>query len=301
MTIQSSTQQFYEYSLHIKGYSKETIRRYRYVLEQYLAHSGVTELSEATTETIRALLFFGRTTKHWSANTAIIFHKSLYVFFRWCISQGYLSTNPVKDVEKPKLEQKLPKRISKQDAERLLEVVYNYPYENTFLRYRNHAMFATFMFAGLRRSELLNLRYGDVDFENMTLFVNQGKGKKDRFVPISYTLAETLRRYADERTKKRITCPEFFASGSGNIGFTGHGLKHLVEVIRKASGLKFSVHTLRHTFATLMLEGGCDIYSLSRMMGHSDIKTTTIYLYATATHLRAQIGKHPLNTGNSLH
>jgi len=68
-----------------------------------------------------------------------------------------------------------------------------------------------------------------------------------------------------------------------------------VPALREASGLRFTIHQLRHTFATLMMEGGCDIYSLSRMMGHSDIKTTTIYLSASADHLRAQIGKHPLN------
>jgi site-specific recombinase XerD len=67
-----------------------------------------------------------------------------------------------------------------------------------------------------------------------------------------------------------------------------------VRKLKDASGVSFHIHMLRHTFATLMLEGGCDIYSLSRMMGHSDIKTTTIYLSATAEHLRAQMGKHPM-------
>ena len=68
-----------------------------------------------------------------------------------------------------------------------------------------------------------------------------------------------------------------------------------MEQIRKSSKIVFTIHKLRHTFATLMLEGGCDIYSLSRMMGHSDIKTTTIYLSASAEHLRGQMTKHPLN------
>jgi len=79
------------------------------------------------------------------------------------------------------------------------------------------------------------------------------------------------------------------------MGYTDSGLKRLVEMVARVSKIKFSVHKLRHTYATLMLEGGCDIYSLSRMMGHSDIKTTTIYLSASAEHLRAQINKHPLN------
>jgi site-specific recombinase XerD len=134
-----------------------------------------------------------------------------------------------------------------------------------------------------------------VDLENLTLFVRQGKGAKDRIVPLSYTLAEILKKYLAERQRLHKTCPEFFVSLNRNMGFTQVGLKHVVNQICKASGIKFKIHTLRHTYATLMLEGGCDIYSLSKMMGHSDIKTTTIYLAASVDHLRAQIQKHPLN------
>ena len=86
-----------------------------------------------------------------------------------------------------------------------------------------------------------------------------------------------------------------FTSLNLNQGFTNSGLKLLTNKLKEASGISFTIHKLRHTFATLMLEGGCDIYSLSKMMGHSDIKTTTIYLSASAEHLRGQIRKHPLN------
>ena len=206
-----------------------------------------------------------------------------------------MEKNPIVDIEVPKLEKKLPVRLTKQSALRLLEVVYNYPYNNKFLRSRNHAIFATFIFAGLRKQELLNLKFADVDIENLTLFVRQGKGNKDRIVPISYTLAQSLKRYTDERKRLNKTCPEFFASLTLNRGYSNDGLKRLVAQMSEASGITFSVHKLRHTFATLMLEGGCDIYSLSRMMGHSDIKTTTIYLSASVQHLRGQITKHPLN------
>ena len=156
-------------------------------------------------------------------------------------------------------------------------------------------MFSMFLFAGLRKHELLHLKFTDVDIQNLTLFIHQGKGNKDRVVPISFTLAQTLKRYVEERKRLNKTCPEFFVSLNRNLGFTNHGLKRLVVQMREASNIKFTIHKLRHTFATLMLEGGCDIYSLSKMMGHSDIKTTTIYLAASAEHLRSQMTKHPLN------
>lgn len=206
-----------------------------------------------------------------------------------------MEKNPISDIEIPKKEKCLPPKLTKQDALRLLELVYNYPYEYSFLRYRNHALFSTFIFAGLRKQELLHLKYSDVDLNNLTLFVRQGKGNKDRIIPISYTLAQSLKRYIEERKRLGKINAEFFCSLRGNVGFTENGLKKLVEQMRDAFGLSFSVHKLRHTFATLMLEGGCDIYSLSKMMGHSDISTTTIYLSASAEHLRSQMTKHPLN------
>jgi len=228
-------------------------------------------------------------------NTYIVYRKSLLVFFRWCVKLGYLEANPIIDIEIPRLEKRIPPKLTKQDALKLLELVYNYPYEYTFLRYRNHAMFATFIFAGLRKTELLNLKYMDVDLENLTLFITQGKGNKDRIVPISYTLAQSLKRYVQERKRLNKTNAEFFTSLRGNIGFTINGLQKLVEQMRTSFKIPFTIHKLRHTFATLMLEGGCDIFSLSKMMGHSDIKTTTIYLAASTEHLRAQMTKHPLN------
>jgi site-specific recombinase XerD len=150
--------------------------------------------------------------------------------------------------------------------------------------------------AGLRKNELLKLKCNDVEIENLSLFIRQGKGNKDRIVPINYKLAETLNKYLVERKRLNKKCPEFFTSYTHNQGFTHSGLVRLVDKIKKSSGINFHIHKLRHTFATLMLEGGCDIYSLSKMMGHNDIKTTTIYLAANIDHLRAQILKHPMST-----
>ncbi|MCC6816189.1 MAG: tyrosine-type recombinase/integrase [Saprospiraceae bacterium] len=295
MDIEILSQKFCDYSLSIRGYSQHTIRRYRNVIKSYCRIANIRELSDVNEENIRALFYRGRTQRNWSVNTFIVYHKTLFVFFRWCIKQGYMEKNPIAEIEKPKMEKRLPIKLNKQTSLRLLEVVNNYPYEYKFLRYRNHAIFSTFVFTGLRKQELLNLKFTDVDTDNLTIFVKQGKGNKDRIVPMSYTLAQTLKKYKDERRRLNKTNPEFFSSLRGNVGFTENGLKKLVDQIRESSGVAFTIHKLRHTFATLMLEGGCDIYSLSKMMGHSDIKTTTIYLSASAEHLRSQMVKHPLN------
>lgn len=295
MSIQLLMEKFCEYSKYIKGYAKPTIARYRQVILYYAKCAGITEISEVTAENTRNLFYFGRTEKQWTSNTYICYHKSLMVFFRWCVSEGHLTHNPIEDIEVPKLERKIPNKLTKQDALRILEVVDNFPYDHQFLRFRNYAIFALLIYTGIRKNELLKLKYSDVDIENLSLFIRQGKGSKDRIIPINYKLAEALQKYVEVRKKAWKSAPEFFTSYTYDMGFTESGIKRLVEKINKTSGIKFTIHKLRHTFATLMLEGGCDIYSLSKMMGHSDIKTTTIYLAASAEHLREQMLKHPMN------
>lgn len=294
MTIKTLSQQFFDYSKHIKGLSQPTIRRYRQVINYFANFAGITDIEQVNEENVRNLFYHGRSSQNWTANTYICYHKSLMVFFRWCMTNGHMSSNPVEKIETPKLERRLPTKLTKQEASKILEVVDNYPYQSKFLRYRNYAIFSVFIMAGLRKKELLDLKLTDVDTENMSIFIRQGKGSKDRVVPINYRLAEILNRYLEERKREKKTCPEFFTSFTINTGFTHSGIKRVVDKISNASGIKFTIHKLRHTFATLMLEGGCDIYSLSKMMGHSDIKTTTIYLAASMEHLREQIVKHPM-------
>lgn len=295
MDIKILVQQFCDHATYIRGLSPDTIYRYKQVVQIFCNRTGAENLSDINDINVREFFITGRTKYKWKPATFISYHNTLNVFFTWCIKEKHMLQNPIGEIEVPKLSKSLPPKLTRQDALHLLEVAYNYPYPYKFLRYRNHAIFATFIFAGLRRKELLNLKFADVDLENLTIFVRQGKGNKDRIIPMSYRLAEILKTYLRERTRLKKTCPEFFTSLNRDMGFKKIGLKRLIEKMKETSGLQFSSHKLRHTFATLMLEGGCDIYSLSKMMGHSDIKTTTIYLSASAEHLRGQIIKHPLN------
>lgn len=256
---------------------------------------NISKIEQIDDYLVKKFFYDGRIKNKWSPATFISYKNTLNVFFEFCIKEKYMETNYTLDLDTPKLKKTLPPKLTKQEAMRLLEVVYNYPYKYTYLRYRNHAIFAVFLFSGLRRKEVLNLRLVDVDIENLSIFVNQGKGSKDRIIPMCYKLTSILSTYLDERRRLGKTCPEFFTSLNRNMGLTNTGMRRLIEKIRIASGLQFSAHKLRHTFAVLMLEGGVDIFSLSKMMGHASIKTTTIYLAASAEHLRKEMTKHPLN------
>lgn len=292
-------ERFCEDASYMKGYTAATLKRYRAGIRLFSKLMQVDDTAAVTPEVVRRFFFDGRSTRHWSASTFITYRKTLQVFFRWCMKQHHLTFNPIDDIEKPRLEKRIPAKLTREEAERLLELVDNYPWGDPYLRHRNHALFATFILAGLRKQELLNLKLTDIDLASSTLYVRQGKGRKDRLVPLCRRLVDLLQRYLSERQKTRRTCPELFASSSRNQGIGENGFKYLLKLVVAAFGKKFGAHKLRHTFATLMLEGGCDIFSLSQMMGHSDIKTTTIYLSASNQHLRAQMGKHPLNEVSS--
>lgn len=295
MNIELALEDFSYYSKHMRGVSDNTLKRYKSTIMLFHRDMEIFHIKNITKKIVQEFFLHGRADRKWSVQTYRTHAMTLIVFFRWCIKNDLMKENYAKEIELPRLERSLPKRIKKKDAFLILDTVYNYPYVQKYQRDRNHAIFSMFLHAGLRKHELLNLKVSDVDIETMTLFIRQGKGNRDRVVPIGTTLAKSLIRYSFSRKKAAKTCPEYFTSSNKNNGFTNSGLKRIVDKIKKSTGIYFTIHGLRHTFATLMIEGGCDIYSLSRMMGHSDIKTTTIYLSATAEHLRGQMIKHPLN------
>jgi site-specific recombinase XerD len=296
MDIRLLHSQFCEYQVTIKNFRMTTIEAYRNSLQLFLRLlPHIREVEQVKPEDVQQFFYAGRTTRNWKPITFITYHKNLNVFFQWAIRQGCITVNPFADIEKPKLEKKLPTRLTKQEAMNLLESVRCIRWPSPFLKARNYSIFAMFLYCGLRKGELLNLKSQDVDLTNMIISIKQGKGNKDRVVPIPYPLRPILECYLDERRRLHKFSEYFFVSFVKDRGLSEDGYKHLVDLVKKKSGINFYTHMLRHTFATLMLEGGCDIYALSKMMGHNDIKTTTIYLSASVEHMRSEMGKHPLN------
>lgn len=295
MEISFLFEQYIAYITHMRWYTPATINGYRDTFKAIQKDIPMRSVHEISQFTIENWLMDGRIRKKWMPNTFICHHKRLNCFFEWLKKKGVIEKNFVKEIEKPRLEQRLPRRLSKDNAEILIQATRSFRYTYKFEKCKNVAIIAIMLLWGLRKSEVLNLKTHDIDMDKCIIHVIQWKWKKDRIVPMCSRLHTILWEYFSERKRLEKTT-EFLITPSQNDRWSGvKSVDRLILRLKKKTGLDFSAHTLRHSFATLMLEGGCDIYALSKMMGHSKITTTTIYLACSEKSLLQSIEKHPLN------
>jgi len=236
----------------------------------------------------------GQCTKQWSAKTIRNRMSALSIFFDWCVLEKHLVENPIKQLPKPRLEKRIPKHLTITQASYLIEWLKCRKFRYVYEKSRALAIFAMFIYTGIRLSELLNLKLSEVNFEEKIVFIRSGKGNKDRTIPIIGRLETYLKQYLKQRERIQKGNIYFFVSTKKIDGMSYQIIKRLFEKITKEAKIHCYPHLLRHSYAVQMLEGGCDIFTLSKLLGHSDIKTTTIYLTATNSQKQRQAEKHPL-------
>ena len=280
----------------MKGNTPRTIQWFEDTFRYFIKDTGVEALPEINQAMIEDYIMTGMLDKGWSARTVHNRIGALNIFLKWCVKKSHLKQNPTEDIDLPKKPHLLPKHLSQEEASALLDWTKNFRYAYQFERYRAVAIITMLIFTGIRIQELLNLKIEDIRFDNKEIFIRSGKGQKDRLVPMHEDLEEALHLYLKDRDRLKRFNPHLFVSMKFDRPLQYQTVKRLVDKIRTKCGIHFTPHMLRHTFATLMLEGGADIFAISKMLGHSDIKTTTIYLSATTAHLRSEVGKHPLGS-----
>lgn len=273
------------------GKSNATLRGYKGTLELFIKHlkmafTGLI-LSDLSRKELDSFFIEGIKLKNWSSYTRWTRYRDLNAFFNWCLKKEYIKESPMTDYPKPKLPQQLPKSLNEKEAILLLKIVSSTPYRYHFLKLRNKAVIATLLFTGLRRSELLSLKYNDVDLTNGFITVEHGKGNKRREIPIQEEILKPILFDYREYRDKLFSTSEWFFTGilksrSKNDGqLSGSTFNELFWMLSKKLGKRVYAHMLRHTFATILLDKTGDIYTLKELLGHSDIKTTTIYLSTT--------------------
>ena len=215
----------------------------------------------------------------------------LRVWFRWMARQHHILHNPASELELPRLGMRLPKAVlTAEEAEQVIEQTSLAVEQGDPLGLRDRAILETLYSTGMRRLELVNLKLWDLDLERATVTIRQGKGKKDRIIPLGDRAAAWVRKYLDESRPHLATEPDdqiVFLSNAGEP----FSLDYLTEMVRgyvEAAdlGKRGACHLFRHTMATLMLEGGADTRFIQAMLGHADLKTTQIYTHVAIRQLQ---------------
>jgi integrase/recombinase XerD len=274
-----------------RGLSRNTLEAYRSDLQQYgefLSRRGVEPLSAAPADLAAFVseLAEGRAGRPGVA-PATLQRKiaCLRSFYRQLRREQVIGHDPTATLRPPRSGARLPKVLSRDEVAKLLAQ----PRGGSPAALRDRALLETMYACGLRASEAVALELGEVDLE-AGLVRTRGKGSKERIVPVGSKAIESLESYLGKARPRLVGLrdePRVFVNLRGGA-LSRQGLYKIVQRHARSAGLehKMSPHTLRHTFATHLLAGGCDLRSLQEMLGHADIGTTQIYTHLSTERLR---------------
>ncbi len=282
-------------SLRMRNYSEQTIIKRRAQVNDFIrwaAERSLTRPSEITRpilERYQRHLFHQRNQRGepLSFRSQHSRLSSMRAWFKYLARERHVLYNPASELELPKLGHRLPKHVlSQQEAEEIL----NQTDVTEPLGIRDRAILETLYSTGIRRQELINLQVYDVDVDRGVAMIRQGKGKKDRVVPIGARALAWTEKYRHEVRPHLLAGSDESALYLTRMGepFSPCGLSLLVReyVNRAETGKTGSCHLFRHTMATLMLEGGADVRFIQAMLGHAKLDTTQIYTQVSIRKLK---------------
>jgi integrase/recombinase XerD len=272
-----------------RGLSRNTLEAYRSDLLQFGRFLAEREVSaiEAEARDVSDFLTSLATARPHPASPATLHRKaaSMRSFYRHLLREGVRESDPTATVSAPRRGRRLPQVLSRGEIGRLLEQ----PSGTEPSPLRDRALLELMYACGLRASEAITLEVGDVDLEEGVLRA-RGKGSKERVVPVGQSAVAAVRAYLD-RGRGALVGPrrtvQLFVNFRGGA-LTRQGLYKIVRRHAQTAGLadRMSPHTLRHTFATHLLAGGCDLRSVQEMLGHADVATTQLYTHLSSERLK---------------
>lgn len=283
----SNLRSFLNYLLVDKGLSNNTVKAYEADISsffQWLDNEDLKYKNLQEDHINQYISFlFQRKMRSSSVNRKISSIKSFYIFL---VKRNFVKNSPLNDLVTPKQEKYLPESMSEAEVDKLL----NSPDVSNKIENRDKAMIEMLYATGMRISELVNLKMTDVDMKRCVVKVF-GKGSKERLVPFGETALDSLRSYLNER--EQSSSKEIFLSNRGKK-MTRVAFWQRVKIYLIRENLKNSIspHTLRHAFATHLLNRGADLRSVQLLLGHSDLSTTQIYTHIAKQRLSDVLKKH---------
>lgn len=220
---------------------------------------------------------------------------SLRTFYKFLVLNNYSDNNPFLLISSPKKEKRMPKFINYQG----IDEIFNIPNLNTIEGQREKVILEILYGSGIRVSELVNIKIKDIDFSEKTILI-YGKGSKERIVPFGDYALEAINIYMDDAREKYLDgkTSEYLIVGKNEEQLTTRRIEQIVDKLIKKTSIKMNItpHMFRHTFATHLLDNGCDLIAVQELLGHESLSSTEIYTHVSNEHLREVYYKcHPRN------
>lgn len=294
--MEKRIEEFIHYLMVEKGLAQNTLesyhrdlQSYHTFLKQFYQHVPIEKTNRAHIMSyLIDLKNKGRATSTISRNLA-----SIRSFYQFLMRDHFIQKDPSQNLESPKIDKRLPKVLTVKQVEQLLQM----PNISTLTGVRDKAMLELLYATGIRVSELVSLNIEDLNL-NMGFVKCFGKGSKERIVPIGSLAIESIQHYVDRSRKmlqKKPTENALFLNHHGKR-LSRQGFWKIIKKYAKLASIEVEItpHTLRHSFATHLLENGADLRSVQEMLGHADISTTQIYTHLTKSRLKEVYSKaHP--------
>jgi len=222
-----------------------------------------------------------------AASTRANLHTTLRTFYRWAVEQGYVAMSPAAHLKTPARSRPLPRSLTVDQVRRLVEYL---KLLESRKEQRDRILILTALYAGLRACELAALRWSMVDQAGQVINIRLSKMNHGRAIPIHPQLADELVKWAERQALAGDDLPVFSLDG---VPIVSERAGKICREHSKALRVPFHTHSLRHTFATMMLRKSGNLYAVSKALGHLDIKQTEIYLSADVADIRAALDKLP--------
>ena len=275
-----------------RNYSDNTIINYKKDLEEYETYlkENNKNIKDTDYKFIRSYLTY-MFDKKYEKKTVSRHISTLRSYYKYLYEEKKIKKNPMELISNPKLDKKLPNFLYYDE----LEILLNIPDKSTTLGLRDALILELLYSTGIRVSELINIKMKDINRSNKKILI-MGKGSKERYVLYGDVLSNLLDIYIYESRSKLNKNSEYLILNKNGNGITDRGIRLIISKILKQGSLDFHVspHTLRHTFATHMLENGADLKSVQELLGHENLSTTQVYTHVTNERLRnVYLNTHP--------
>ena len=282
--------QFIDFYWLTTGASKNTLSAYRSDLKIFSQWLNETSLIEVNKKLIQDYFLYRQST-HISSSTQSRVLTCLHSFYQFLLDNNLINTDPTEQLSYPKLEKKLPVFLNIQEVEKLLEA----PNSSSLFGQRDRAMLELLYSCGLRVSELINLSYHNINIKEEFIRIH-GKGNKERILPMGEIAIDYLTTYESNSRPillKNGQSDSYFLSNRGKA-MSRQNFFYIIKAYATQAGIEkpLSPHSLRHAFATHLVQKGADLRSVQLMLGHSDISSTQLYTHIQNAQLKAQHEKH---------